>query len=149
MQIRIFTLGVNATEEEQSDLNRFLQSHRVLELKQQYDEKRGLWSFVVCYLSSEISSPSKSERVDYRNILPPEQFALFCSLRDRRKIIAKEENVPAYAIFTDKELAEIARQGEISISSMMKVKGINSGRLEKYGSRMVGNSGQQDVLPEI
>lgn len=50
MQIRIFTLGVNATEEEQADLNRFLQSHRVLELKQQYDEKRGLWSFVVCYL---------------------------------------------------------------------------------------------------
>lgn len=145
MQIRIFTLSVNATEEEQAELNLFLQSHRVLELKQQYDENRGLWSFVVCYLSSEVSSPSKSERVDYRNILPPEQFALFCTLRDRRKIIAKDENVPAYAIFTDKELAEIAKLGEISLASMMKVKGINSGRLEKYGSRMINDATQHNV----
>ena len=53
MQIRIFTFSANTTEEEQERMNKFLRSHRILEVKQQYDETRGQWSFSVSYLDGE------------------------------------------------------------------------------------------------
>ena len=53
MQIRMFTLSANTTEEEQERMNKFLRSHRILEVKQQYDETRGQWSFSVSYLDGE------------------------------------------------------------------------------------------------
>ena len=137
MQIRIFTLSVNSTEEEQEAMNRFLRSHRILEVRQQYDESRGVWSFSVIYVGGDAQLPQKTDKIDYKEVLTPEQFSVFCTLRERRKAIAKDENVPAYAIFTDKELAELAKLEELSVAAMQKVKGINSGRLEKFGDRML------------
>lgn len=137
MQIRIFTLSVNSTEDEQETMNRFLRSHRIIEVRQQYDESRGVWSFAVSYVGGEMLLPQKADKIDYKEVLTPEQFAAFCTLRERRKAIAKDENVPAYAIFTDKELAEIAKLKELSVATMQSVKGINSGRLEKFGGRML------------
>ena len=54
-----------------------------------------------------------------------------------RKAIADEEAVPAYAIFTDAELAELAKQKELSLTVIQAVPGIGKKKVEKYGSRMI------------
>jgi hypothetical protein len=43
--------------------------------------------------------------VDYKEVLNEADFAVFSRLRDLRKVIAEKEAVPAYAIFTNEQLA--------------------------------------------
>ncbi len=141
MQIRVFTIPALAGQEMQEEMNKFLRGHRIMEVKQQYDAERGYWTFAVNYI--EGSTPNNNapairpEKVDYKTVLSPECFEIFTKLRDARKQIAKDESVPAYAIFTDKELADIAQLSELSPAAMLKIEGINHGRVDKYGERML------------
>jgi hypothetical protein len=43
--------------------------------------------------------------VDYKEVMNEADFAVFSRLRDLRKVIAEKEAVPAYAIFTNEQLA--------------------------------------------
>ena len=139
MQIRIFSIPAVSTVEMQEEMNKFLRSHRVLEVKQQYDVERGYWTFAVSYIesSSSVTTSSVSEKVDYKNILSPEAFDIFSKLRATRKVIAKDEGLPAYAIFTDKELAEIAQLEDLTPTAMLKIDGIGNGRAERYAERIL------------
>lgn len=141
MQIRVFTIPALAGQEMQEEMNKFLRGHRVMEVKQQYDAERGYWTFAVNYI--EGSTPNNNapairpEKVDYKTVLSPESFDIFTKLRDARKQIAKDESVPAYAIFTDKELADIAQLSELSPAALLKIDGINHGRVDKYAERIL------------
>lgn len=142
MQIRTFFIGVDSTAEDQENFNKFLRSHRIIEVRQQYDETRGLWTFAVNYIDSQVDTTpsnyaSRNDKVDYRNILAPEVFEVFSRLREVRKQMAKDESVPAYAIFTDKELSLIASLPVLNSDAMMKIDGINKGRMDRYGMSML------------
>lgn len=141
MQIRIFTISAHAGFEIQEEMNKFLRSTRVIEVKQQYDMERGYWTFAVSYIEGSqpqnMQHSTSTEKIDYKNVLSPECFEVFSKLRETRKMIAKDESVPAYAIFTDKELAEIAQLDELTASAMLKIKGVNVGRVDKYAERLL------------
>lgn len=47
-------------------------------------------------------------KVDYREVLPPEVFARFAKLRERRKAIALADGVKPYVVMTDAQLAGFA-----------------------------------------
>lgn len=154
MQIQIFTLSAFAEPERVEELNKFLRGHRVMEVKQQYDQERGYWTFAVNYI--EGSSPNntspliRSEKVDYKQVLSPECFDVFTKLRDARKQIAKDESVPAYAVFTDRELADIAQLKELSFAMMLNIEGINHGRVDRYGERILRGVVREDLLkPDV
>ena len=70
----------------------------------------GIWSFVIEYLQRS-SSPGngRQPRVDYKEVLAAEDFAVFLSLRDLWPNIAEEEGVPVYTVFTNEQPAEIVR----------------------------------------
>lgn len=146
MQIRIFSLNINSDMDSQEEMNKFLRSHRIIEVKQQYDETRGIWAFAVSYIDkpSSVSFQQRSDKIDYKNILDEPTFEIFSRLREIRKMIAKDESVPAYAIFTDKELSAIASLKDITMDNIVKIEGINTGRAEKYGVRII-----QDYLNTI
>ena len=142
MQIRTFFIGVDSSLEDQENFNKFLRSHRIIEVRQQYDETRGLWTFAVNYLDSQTDASSSNfvsrpDKVDYRATLTPEVFEVFSRLREVRKQMAKDESVPAYAIFTDKELSLIASLPDLNSDTMMKIEGINKGRMDRYGLSML------------
>jgi superfamily II DNA helicase RecQ len=69
--------------------------------------------------------------------LDENEFAIFAKLRECRKEIAAKEAVPAYAIFTDEELAGITRLPAIEVGKLISVKGIGDKKVEKYGSQMI------------
>lgn len=62
---------------------------------------------------------------------------LFETLRELRKKIAQKENVPAYLIFSDKVLSEIAEQKPTSLEEFAEIPGIGNFKLKKYGEIFV------------
>jgi len=78
--------------------------------------------------------------------LEPADFACFVRLRELRKELAKKEEVPAYAIFTNEQLAELARARPASPSGLTKIEGIGESRVKKYGTIFLKVLGEE-VLP--
>lgn len=67
-----------------------------------------------------------------RTISPDED--LFNKLRTVRSKIAKQENVPAYVIFSDATLKEMAKEKPLTSSDLLNVGGVGEHKLDKYGS---------------
>ena len=62
-----------------------------------------------------------------------EQRALWERLRAWRARTAKANNVPAYVVFHDATLAEIARQCPQTLEALAEVSGVGAAKLERYG----------------
>jgi superfamily II DNA helicase RecQ len=142
MQIRVFNIPISDTGEMQAEMNRFLATNRVLEIEQHFyqNEKGAHWSFCIRYLMSKTGSfqqQSTKQKVDYKELLNEKEFAIFSKLRECRKIIAANDAVPAYAVFTDEELAGITRLPAIEVGKLISVKGIGDKKVEKYGNQLI------------
>jgi ATP-dependent DNA helicase RecQ len=67
----------------------------------------------------------------------PQDLALFNALRGLRAELAREQNVPAFVIFHDSTLRNIAEQRPSSIDALARVGGIGGTKLARYGARLV------------
>lgn len=76
-------------------------------------------------------------KVDYREVLSPEDFAVYAKLREARKQIAQQEAVPIYTVFTNEQLAQMVQGRATSRAELEKIMGVGDARLEKYGARML------------
>jgi len=63
--------------------------------------------------------------------------ALFDRLRDLRRQIASERGVPAYIVFGDAALRDMARRRPSSVDGFLAVHGVGAAKAEQYGRRMV------------
>ena len=62
---------------------------------------------------------------------------LLAALKTVRTTIAREEQVPAYIVFSDRTLAELAVRRPRSLSALQNVRGVGPMKLEKYGRRFL------------
>ena len=62
---------------------------------------------------------------------------LFSALRTMRSTIAREEKVPAYVVFPDRTLAEIAVRRPRSLGALEGIRGVGPVKLERYGERVL------------
>ena len=62
---------------------------------------------------------------------------LFDALRGWRGQLAREQSVPAYVIFHDRTLRDIAQLRPASISELARVGGIGGGKLARYGEAVL------------
>jgi ATP-dependent DNA helicase RecQ len=74
--------------------------------------------------------------------LPPDALARFEHLRAWRARTAREHNVPAYVIFHDATLREIALRNPDSLDALAGVSGVGARKLETYGPDVVACVGQ-------
>ena len=120
------------------EMNVFLRSKKVLQVENQLvtNPDGAMWSFCIRYLD-DITAGDSREKVDYLKVLDGPTFARFSALRDIRRTVAKEEGVPAFTIFTDAELAEMAKEEVLTASSMKAIKGIGEKKMEKYSPRFL------------
>ena len=81
----------------------------------------------------------RSERTGQRTGLPvlPQDLGLFNALRSLRAEFAREQNVPAFVIFHDSTLRNIAEQRPTSLAALGRVGGIGGSKLARYGERLV------------
>lgn len=128
MQIQLFYIPVIDNADALKEMNQFLATHKVLEVEQKfhYQSHYANWCFCVRYIGSQYESNLLTTRakIDYKQILTEKEFSVFSQLREFRKQLATADAVPAYAVFTDEELANIARLNEISYSKIKSVNGI-------------------------
>ncbi|MDW5288695.1 DNA helicase RecQ [Formosa sp. PL04] len=87
-----------------------------------------------------IAEPKVKERVKRTKTSrksTPTNDTLFERLRQLRYKISKEENIPAYLVFSDKTLIEMERDRPMSIMDLMDVSGVGQHKAENYGDEFI------------
>ena len=144
MQFKLFVIPVTDSGESLEELNKFLRSHRILEESHELAVgKNGtVWHFCIKYLdgikpTNSYNRKGSNPKIDYKEVLDEKTFKKFSKLREFRKQIAKDEAIPAFAVFTDKELSEISKLTEYTENNIKKIQGIGEKKTEKYGKRII------------
>jgi len=83
------------------------------------------------------ASSRTGERADPSAGLGPRERARWDRLRAWRTDTAKRDGVPAYVIFHDATLAEIARSAPDSIDGLRHIPGIGARKLERFGDELI------------
>jgi superfamily II DNA helicase RecQ len=140
MQLRFFLVPVAAADEAAAELNRFLASHRILAIERQFitDGPNSAWTICVSFDDNGTTGTprpgtGKRGKVDFKDVLSDAEFAVFARLRALRKEKADAEGVPAYAVFTNEQLAEMVQRRIDSAEELRDIAGVGAGRAEKYG----------------
>lgn len=138
----IFTIPLTDEGQFVEQMNKFLRSNKIIDVKRELGmvEGNSCWTFCVTYMPTTVgieSQSKKNNKVDYRELLSAEVFERFSELRKIRKRLADNDSVPAYAVFTDAELSEIAKLTQLTSSEMLKISGIGKNKLEKYGEALI------------
>jgi ATP-dependent DNA helicase RecQ len=88
----------------------------------------------------EVKAPptKKGAAKSYRKTqISPEDQELWDELRECRKYLAEEHNVPPYLIFHDATLKEMLDIMPMSRSELLAITGVGESKLEKYGADFV------------
>ncbi|MEO6454131.1 MAG: RecQ family ATP-dependent DNA helicase, partial [Ginsengibacter sp.] len=87
------------------------------------------------YLSSPVNIVIAKEPVIYQQ--HPYEKELFENLKSIRSKIAHEENLPAYIIFSDSTLLDLATYLPLSENDLLKISGFGMVKLERYGQPLL------------
>jgi ATP-dependent DNA helicase RecQ len=74
------------------------------------------------------------EREVVRTQVADEDLGLLSQLKARRRALAEAQNVPAYVIFPDKTLIEMAETKPRNLDQMAGITGVGAKKLESYGA---------------
>ncbi len=66
-----------------------------------------------------------------------EELARFDALKAWRAEIAREHNLPAYVVFHDATLAEMAKEAPESLDALAEISGVGAKKLEAYGREIL------------
>lgn len=139
MQIKIFTIPIGMEESRLDELNLFLRANKVVDVRKEIvtNGNGGCWTFCITYLEGVkpqgFADGKRGDKIDYREVLSSDEFKRFSDFRKIRKQLAEQEAVPAYAVFTDAELAEMAKLEYVTREQLKNISGIGKKRIEKYG----------------
>ncbi|HWL39314.1 MAG TPA: ATP-dependent DNA helicase RecQ [Gemmatimonadaceae bacterium] len=93
------------------------------------------------------SGERSRERVEGEGIaLDPAGERVFVALKTVRTAIAREEQVPAYIVFSDRTLAELAARRPRSLAAFKDVRGVGPMKLERYGARFLAAITHSDEI---
>ncbi len=142
MQMRFFNVPVFGGESVADELNRFLVGSRVVSIDRHlvHAGTNSVWAFCIAYEASGNARPvvghthdrRTSAKVDYREVLNEEDFTVYAKLRALRKALAEQEGVPAYAVFTNEQIAEMVLRRAVSVSALREIAGVGESRVDKY-----------------
>lgn len=135
MQFNTFYIPMGDEGRAQDELNAFLRAKRVLAVEKAFTGQG--WTFCVEWMEGGKTGLRSKPKVDYREVLSPEEFALFSRLRDKRKELSQRDGVQVYTIMTNEQLAEVVKQNITEPSSLTQIEGIGAARIEKYGSDLL------------
>ena len=143
MQLRTFVLPIKNLSAPEAEMNVFLRSHRVLAVKKEFvpDGENSFWTFCVEYLDSPAGaaplSGKSGPKVDYKEVLKPEEFEVFSRLREWRKAVAEQEGVPVYAVLTNEQLAQMVQKKATTKAALKEIEGVGAARIEKYAEAVL------------
>ncbi len=81
--------------------------------------------------------PKKTKEKKEAAVVGVADAELYEKLRTLRGEIARRDRVPAYVVFADKTLAELAVRRPRSRRALLEVRGIGPAKVEKYGEQFL------------
>lgn len=72
-----------------------------------------------------------------QNLSGDEDYNLYEALREKRKDLAHEQKVPAFMIFSDRSLHDMARIKPQNAADFLEVNGVGQAKMERYGQIMM------------
>ena len=85
-----------------------------------------------------------------RALVSDEDAPLLSALKARRRALAEAAGLPAYMIFTDRTLIEMAEARPADIDAMARISGVGAKKLERYGRdflAIIAGAAPEDVHP--
>ena len=142
MKLRFFAVPMLDGDEESQELNRFLATNRVVTVERHFvaDGPQSAWAICVGYLDRggrPAPEQGQAKRVDYREVLSESDFAVYAKLRSLRKLMADNDGLPAYAFFTNEQLAAMVKQRATTLKALEEIPGVGAARVKKYGAAFV------------
>ncbi len=147
MQFYIFSISATGDPEREMELNHFLRSHRVVDVRKELvnTATNPMWTFCVeCLDHTTHTAATRSKtapQVDYKEVLSPEDFSLYQTLRDKRKELAKEAGTPVWSVANNAHIAAMAQERSKSKADLSKIDGFGESKIEKYGQAFL------DLIP--
>ena len=91
-------------------------------------------------------TPSKKKESRARGVIPedldPDQVDLLQRLKDKRAHLAREREVPAYMIFSDRSLEDMARQQPRDEAAFADIHGVGAAKLKDFATAFLDVIGQ-------
>ncbi|MEV0843301.1 DNA helicase RecQ [Actinocatenispora sera] len=141
-QLSVFGVGADLSEAQWRTVTRQLLAQGLLNVEGDYgtlaltgrsaDVLRGEFP-VRLRTEPERRKAAKTKRATASAELAPEAQPVFEALRSWRAATAKEQGVPAYVVFHDATLREIATRRPVDLSELGTVSGVGENKLAKYG----------------
>lgn len=155
MAIQLFHLSISDSGLATEELNAFLASHRIVTVERRFVDQglNSYWAFCIEYLPARgtpAGAPFRQDdgpRIDYKAVLPPDEFAIFRKLRDLRKSIADAEGIPVYTIFKNEHLAQMVQRRVTTLAEIQAIPGIGEARMEKYAPKFLAALTESDRGP--
>ncbi|MEC7792919.1 MAG: DNA helicase RecQ [Pseudomonadota bacterium] len=85
-------------------------------------------------LRRDTIAAAKARRPAVKTLVNEEDEPLLSALKAKRRELAEQQGVPAYIIFNDRTLIEMAEQRPESLDAMAKVSGVGTKKLDTYGA---------------
>lgn len=140
MSLKFFRIPVVESHHAEVELNSFCVQNRIARIEKHFvpDGIDSFWAVCVTCDDAEGAIGSKrgisrKNRVDYKELLSVEDFAIYSSLRELRKTLAERDGVPAYSVLTNEQLAAMVEKRITGLSAMQQLNGVGKARVEKYG----------------
>ena len=73
-------------------------------------------------------------RAPAKMLVSEEDAPLLSALKAKRRALAEEARVPAYVIFTDRTLIEMAEKRPATLDDMARINGVGATKLERFGA---------------
>lgn len=149
MSLHFFAIPALDPAAAQDALNAFCAAHRVVQLERQFvaDGARSFWAVCATValgpgpLPAALKKPERGAaaegKVDYKQLLSEAEFTRFAALRQWRKTAAERDGVPLYAVFSNEQLAAIARLPCSNLAELAGIEGVGPARVQKYGEAVL------------
>jgi ATP-dependent DNA helicase RecQ len=85
-----------------------------------------------------------------RALVSEDDAPLLAALKARRRAFAEAARVPAYVVFTDRTLIEMAEKRPRTLDEMARIGGVGAAKLERYGAaflEVIGGEAAEDLHP--
>ena len=128
-------------------LRAFIAGKEIVTLKEQFFFKDNIpyWSVMLMYkskprpidLSKESQKKDEDRKDAYRSVLTEESTPLFNLLREWRNEKAKKVGYPAFYMFSNLQLAQIAVKNPETLTQLASVEGVGRVKIKKYGEEIL------------
>ncbi|PJE36897.1 DNA helicase RecQ [Pseudooceanicola lipolyticus] len=88
-------------------------------------------------LRKDVLAKSATRRPAVKALVSDEDAPLLSTLKAKRRALAEAASVPAYIIFNDRTLIEMAEQRPTTLDQMARIGGVGAKKLERYGAEFL------------